>query len=1050
MRIADFSIKHPAIIAIVLVAVILFGFIALGSLRLELFGDFEMPTLIVITAYPGAGPKDVEREVTSVLEEEIAVLSGVTSLSSSSYDSVSLITIEFDWNTDLADKTSDLRECLTKAASALPDGIQGEPTILKMSATSLAIVSISVESDTDTASLSEYVTETIIPRIMRVPGVGLVNTAGLPEEIVNIRLNISELEAKKVSILDIFQLLKYNNVTFPAGSVVFRGNSLNVRTVGQFNSLEEIENLIVGYRDETFIRLKDVAHISIKAKPPRSYVDGAGESLVVMDVMKQGDADSVEVIDLIKKVCADIEEETGGAVRFKYLSDSSADIRLAINSVRDSAFMGAILAVLVLFLFLHNVRTTLIIGISIPLSILLSFIAMSMTGQTINIMTLGGVTVAIGMIVDASIVVLENTHKHFLLTGDRKKAAALGASEVGGAVIASTTTTLAVFVPLLFVKGFAGRVLRDVCFSIIWAITASTIVAVIVVPFLSALWLKKDRDLTDMRILSRISSLIEKLFGKLTAFYQRSLEAALRNRKFVLFLSVSILVLSALAFGFLGFEFLAESDMNEINVTVETPAGYTLEQTREKMLRIEEVVRELVPEIDNAVFFTGQSSSFGLLNEPNTGYARIRLVSTKKRERSVFEIIDQLQTEIPSRIPDVSLTVVNGGYAQMVSLATGGAGLIVEVYGKDLDEVAAAARAVQAIMDQDPYVSTTSMNISFNRQEVISNLSIDYMGTLGVTPYEGAVTSRILFNGMEVGTYREGSQSYPIFLDSTIAGQQVSEDILNQLSLKSQSGEYISFANFSELSIVPTVDAITHNQRLTSILVTGHLTNTDLGGGASRMTEKLTEFSFPAGVQWEISGSAKEMISSFKTLLFAMGIAVFLVYMVMVIQFERFTQPLIILASIPFTLIGVIGSLLLFRSTLSIVSFLGIIALAGTVVNNAIVLIDYTNLLRKRDGLGLLPAILKGGASRLKPILMTTITTILGVIPMALAVGEGSEVYAPLGQTIGGGLITSTLITLYLIPVLYYMLESGKLHRAHLKAEEEREAGIPVDSGETT
>ena len=418
-------------------------------------------------------------------------------------------------------------------------------------------------------------------------------------------------------------------------------------------------------------------------------------------------------------------------------------------------------------------------------------------------------------------------------------------------------------------------------------------------------------------------------------------------------------------------------------------------------------------------------------------------------ERDGIHIIDLLQTEIPATIPDVSISVINGGFAQMVSLATGGAGVVVEVYGNDLDEVAQAARAVQAIMDQDPHISTTDMNISFNRQEIISNLSIDYMGTLGVTPYEGAVTSRILFNGMDVGTYRADGKNYPIFLDSTIAGEPVSEDILNQLSLKSQSGEYISFANFSEFTLEPTVDAINHTQRMTSILVTGHLTDSDVGGGSSRIREKLADLAFPSGVQWEIAGSAKEMISSFRTLLLAMGIAVFLVYMVMVIQFERFIQPLIVLASIPFTIIGVIAGLLIFQSTLSIISFLGIIALAGIVVNNAIVLIDYTNLLRKRDNMDLRAAILEGASSRLKPILMTTITTILGVIPMALAIGEGSEVYAPLGQSIGGGLITSTLITLYLIPVLYYIVENRRMRRMEEKAREEEEERLIVSSGET-
>lgn len=1030
MRVSNFSVKHPVIITIVLIAVLFFGMISLLGMRQELFADVEMPTLLILTLYPGAGPADVEREVTSILEEEISMISGISSLESTSSDSISMISVEFLWDIDTDTKIAELREKLNSALPRLPSSISGQPEIWKMSSGSLAIFSAALESDMDKISLSDYLRERIVPRLSRIEGVGRVGFSGASSRIVDIQLRLNELAAKNVSILNVYQLLQYNNVSFPAGAVVFQGEHLNVRTQGQFSSLEEIKSMVVGYKDNTFIRLSDIAEIELKEERPTLYVNSQGKEMIVFYVQKQQGADTVKIIREIKKGLRETEQETSGAIRFSILTDTSSDIRLAIQSVRNSALMGALLAVTILFLFLHNLRTTIIIGISIPLSLLLAFITMSLKGQSINIMTLGGMTVAIGMIVDSSIVVLENTHRHFLATGDRVRSALLGASEVGGAVIASTTTSLAVFLPLLTVKGFAGIILKDVSYTIIWALSASLLVAIVVVPFLCSTLLVPETLHPSFRVRNRISHGIDKSFTWLTERYKRLLELSIKNRRFVVFLSLAILGLSVLAIDFLGFEFLAEADMNEINITLETPAGYTLERTREKMRVLEERVRELVPEIENAVFYSGQSSSFGFLKEPNTGYVNLRLIPHKKRQRTIFEIIDLLQRDLPAEIPDIDITITNGGFAQLLNLATGGAGFVIEVYGDNFDRVAEASRAVKNLMEQDPFVSKVSMNVSFNRQEIISTLSTHYMGNLGITPYEAAMTSRILFNGVEAGNFRHQGKSYPLFLNSQLAGEEITTDILNQITVQSQGGKAISFSNFSELTLVPTVNTISHINRMKSILLSGSITNSDLRGASDRLTPALDNMAFPPGVYYRVTGSAAEMMETFRSLLISMMVAVFLVYMVMVIQFERFSQPLIVMASIPFTLIGVIAGLLLFGSTLSIVSFMGIIALAGIVVNNAIVLIDYINLLRKRDSMNLLEAILEGGSSRIKPILMTTLTTVLGVIPMALGVGEGSELYAPLGQAIGGGLLTSTFITLFLVPTLYFILESKRLGKA--------------------
>ncbi len=1033
MKIADFSIRHPVIITIILAAALVFGSISLVTMKQDLLAQVNMPTLLVVSVYPGAGPADVEKEVTNPLEDEIATLSGISSISSESQNSISIITVSFDWSVDINRKIGDMRERINSAGSNLPDSLEGPPVIFPFTSNGLPIFEVSVEAEMDRETLSRYLNDTLQPRLARITGVASVGLRGDAEIIARIALDPDKLTAKEISLLEVYQLLQRNNVSYPAGSAIYQGSALNIRTKGEFSSLQEMRDMVVGFREGTYIRLKDVARITLEEKDPEMYAYSGGKDRMVVTVQKQQDGDTNRIIDQCKRVLSEQEKDYGDLLDFRILADQSRDIRLAINSVKDSALLGAALAIIILFLFLHDIRTTLIIGTSIPLSIILAFILMKLKGQTLNLMTLGGLTVAIGMIVDSSIVILENIHRHFLENGKAEEAASRGTSEVGGAIIASTTTSICVFLPLLTVSGFAGIILEDVALVIIYALSAAMITAVVVIPFLSSQLLRVPlpqggkrspliQKIRERR--HRVSLLIDGYFAWLERGYRQALSWSLENRRFILFFAVAVFLLSLMGLDFLGFQFLAETDMDELTIEIETPSSFTLEKTRSRAVLLEKELHGLVPELDNAVFYVGQEGSMAFSHARNKIFARVRLKPHEDRSRSIFQVINQLQRELPRRIPDTSITVLNGGLTAMLSMATGGSGFMIEVYGSNLEEVSESARKIEDLMHQDPDVSKTELNVSFSRQEMVSNLALDYMGNLGVTPYEAAVTSRILFNGMEAGRFRPGdSRSYDIFLTSNLAGEVITDDVLNRVTLKSQSGEFISFANITDLRLEPGMDKINHENRMKSIIVTGHLKGSDVRGVQGRMTRGIRQLQLPIGVNWEVTGSAAEMQESFLSLLIAMGIAVFLVYAVMVIQFERFMQPLLVMASVPFTLVGIITSLILFGSTLSIVSFMGIIALSGMVVNNAIVLIDYINLLRRRDEKTLRQAILDGGSSRLKPILMTTMTTILGIIPMAVGTGEGSELYAPLGQAIGGGLITSTLITLFLIPVLYFILE---------------------------
>ena len=1027
MKISDFSINHPAIITISLVAVVLFGSIALTTLKQDMLAELHMPTIAIFTVYPGAGPEVVERDVTSLLEDEISTLSGVESISSTSRDSTSQIFVEFDWKVELDNKIADLREKINNVLGELPDEIEGPPNMVKIAAEILPILSIGVESSIDRAELTRFMEDEVVSSLSRITGVAKVNLQGGTEKELRIKLNPQKLSSRGIAVLDVYTVMRNSNLTFPAGSVDFRGKEVNLRTEGKYDSIKEIEEQVVGEHNGTYIRLRDIAEVTLEEEKQDVFVTTGGKNGLVIDVLKQQGADTIEIAEEIKKILKEKSKEKSASINFNIIADQSVDIALAINSVRSSAILGGILAVIILFFFLQHIRTTLIISVSIPLSVLFAFMALALNNQSLNLMTLGGLTVGIGMIVDSSIVVLENIHKKFSFLKDRKLASSKGADEVGGAIVASTTTSLCVFIPLLFVQGLAGTIIRDIALTIVYALTAALVVAVIVVPFLTGRLLKDEKRMGGNRFFSFFQSISERIIGALEGFYRQLLESALAHRFFVIALAVSVLIITVFLFEFVGFEFVPETDMNEIQLNFEAPSGYSLDETRQKIAEAEQTVRELVPELEETVYYTGLTGYTGFSSKANRAFGRLRLISSKRRERSVFDIIALLRRELPARIPDLDVTVINGGLGALAAYASGGQGFVMNIFSNNLDDVLVTARIVEELFAQDPNVEKTELNVSFDRQELVSELLLDYMGNLGITAYEAAMTSRVIFNGIDVGTYREKDRSYPIVLDSFLTDTSLADDVFHTISLPSQKGRMINFAAFNKLSKEYSISEIHHENKMKSILVTGYLKNPDVRGTSSRVLGKMKSTNIPPGVDWEISGTTALMQESFQSLLFSMLVAVFLVYMVMVIQFERYTQPLIVMVSIPFTFIGVVFGLLIFGSTLSIVSFLGIIALAGIVVNNAIVMIDYINLLRDRDKKDLVTALIEGSTARLKPILMTTLTTILATLPMAMGLGEGAEIYSPLGQTIAGGLFTSTLITLFLVPVLYYILERGKL-----------------------
>ncbi|NLJ11367.1 MAG: efflux RND transporter permease subunit, partial [Treponema sp.] len=961
MILSDFSVKHPAIIVILLAGLLVFALLALGALNTEMIPPVTMPKAIIITRLPGAGAREMERDVTRIIENQMATLPGLSELSSSSYASYSSVTLSFNASVNVREKLPQIRELLNGILDDLPENIDGAPVIYIMEAGAfLPIFSVRIDSSMDLEQLTTYLEDRLEPSLARIEGVSKINIVGGLHKEARITLRLNDLASRKLSALQIYQALQYNNRNIPAGNAQFQDRELSFTAAGALESLGDLENLTVGYADRSPIYLKDVATIELVQERQDFRIRSTGKNYIMVDILKRDEGNTIKIVQDAKKVLDEIERETNGTVQYKVISDQSETTQRSLETVISAALSGLILTILVILLVLHNFRATLIISLSIPLSILFAILGLYSTGRSLNLLSLSGMTVAIGMIVDNSIVVLETTYRKFKQSGDRKEAARRGADELGAAVLASTITSICVFAPLLFLKGIIGIIMNDLSMAIVFALAASALVAVVVVPWLSSLILADEDTLRRPALLTSIEHAIDRALLRLETFYRKLLAWVLNHKLYTLVLSLSLLAGSVFFITALKISFLPTTDTGEIEVYIQTPLGYSLDRTSAKVDELDARVRALVPELEAAVYYVGSSSAITVSGSPNVAYGRLRLVPSEKRKRTVQDLIPLLQKTLSETIPDVDVTVLNGGFDALLALGTGGQGFQMEIYGPDLEGVTKTASMVQTILDRDPDVFKTELSVRSDAEQLYMDLSQLYMGSLGVTPYEAGITSRILFSGMKSGKLRLGSRDYSLRLTSDAADKPINQDLLNQITVKTQDGRLISFSAFSNLDARQSLSRIDRKNRTFSVEVRGYLKSEDQSGVSRRTLSALESMQLPLTVKYRTAGTSALIGESLSSLSLMLIISIFLIYSVMVIQFERFMQPLIIMASIPFCIIGVVFGLLLFNSGISMIAMLAIIALGGTVVNNAIVMVDYTNQLRAGGAADLRAAVIDG------------------------------------------------------------------------------------------
>lgn len=1036
MNIAKFSVKHPAVIGMILIVLVAFGIISVTGMNIAFMSDISMPEVMVLTIYPGAGAEDVEQDVTNILENDFVTLPNFKNISSSSSNSVSLITISFQDGVDANDQLSEVRHRITQKMKDLPEGIE-TPNAFVAGVSMLPVLTFSVEGGKDLGRVTEYVNKTLKPQLTSISGVSEVTVSGSKELQVNIKLRTKDLTAKGIPVAQVYQIVNYGNVNLPVGNAEYESKTIDVRFSGGFSSIQDIQNLPVGTGDENvIIRLKDIADVELIYPKDDVIVTDGKENIVVVDITKRSDGNVMKIVKEAKKVLAESEKSTNGTLKYNIISDDSRTISASLSTVITSGISGVIMAIIVLFLFLNDSRSTMIIGISIPLSILFTFIGMKLLGITINLMSLSGIVVALGMIVDGSIVMIEQVYRYY--SAKKSDGTQLysvedsiykGSSEVASSIFASTTTTVVVFFPIVGLSGIVGKILKDVSLTIILSLIASVLVALIVVPFL----MKQLLNPSGAKI--KKETIFNKGITKLETAYKKVLSWILQNGKFVLVISISLLIISVILIGALGISFIPSTDNSDFYVYLEFPIGQSLEETELRMKQSEKLISNAIPEIKTAVYYSGNSGGMAAGDSPNAGYAHIVLVPVSERTRRIHTIILETQKLLSSNIPDAKVKVSNGGFDKLVGYVSGGGGYGLTLVSEDMNLLLSEANRIEDFLKTDIEVVTTNVDTSFDNTTLVMDMSHEYMSSLGITSYEAGITSAILFSGMNSGKFTdENGNRYSIKLESDITDKQITKDTISNINIKSLSGKNISFDSISNTKINQSISQINHSDRAKTVTISATLVSEDTSGVATRVNEYLNLNPLKEGVKSKTGGIMELLGDAIPPMISALFIACFLVYTVMVLQFEKFKQPLLVMGTIPFCLIGVVLGLMIFGSTLSLISLMGIIALAGVVVNNGIILIDYINLLRKRNleegNLetidSLKQTIIIGSSSRVRPILMTTITTMLGVIPMAIANGEGAEIYAPLGQAISGGLLTSTIITLFIIPVLYFLTEKNK------------------------
>jgi HAE1 family hydrophobic/amphiphilic exporter-1 len=1036
MSIPRFAIERPVMMTMISSIIIMIGGISLTRLPVDLLPDIAQPTVNVRVNYTGVGPLEMEELIVRPLEQQLSAVQGLEQMNSSANEGNAQISLNFVWGTDLNEAMNDIRTRIDRVRNRLPEDAE-PPVVQKFDSNAAPIMGLAVESSDgalDRVGLRELAENILSPRIERVAGVAAVTVGGGLRRQIHVDLSREKITALDLSVDRVVNVLRTENENIPIGEVYQGDRSLLLRSQGQYQNLDQIRNLVVLTKNGVPVYLKDIADVEDSTEDIRSVLRINGKQGVRLQVTKQSGTNTVQIAEGVRAEIERINREVPG-VRVSLLDDSAKFIERSITAVQEHVMIGSVLVILIIFLFLRNFRSTLIVCTSIPISVVGTFALLYFGGLTLNTMTFGGLALGVGMIVDAAIVVLENSFRHMEHHGkDRMQASIDGSEEVWSAILASILTHIAVFVPLLFLEGVSSIMFRQLSIVVVFSLLMSLFVAVTLVPVLcSRLLVLPPPAEQRTRIGGWLYSLSERFLEGMDNQYTKLLHFALNHRMWVVTVAAASVVVAMMILPTLPTELATQTDEGQVQVSVELAQGTRIEVTDPVLLRVERSIAELVPEatdvIVNAGGGGGFGGGFGGPGSVNRGNFQLLLKPRTERTRSSEQIAFDLRRQL-SGIPGVVVRAnPSGGNNQLNRFLSGGNNgggrLGLEIRGESLDEARKLALATKDLLDSTPGVADARLGRDEGRPELAVRIDRAKAALLGISATTVANTIRTNVAGTQAALFRQEGQEYPIIVRLRIDERQNIADV-NDVLISTPQGQVLPAKNLMRVedSIGPSQIQRKNQQRIAYVSAEPEGT---LSEAVAAVQERLPQLypmmsqGFSIGFGAEVEQQAK----AFEQLRMVLILALVLVYAVMASQYESLRDPFIIMFSVPTAAIGVVLSLKLTGTSFNMQAYIGIIMLAGIVVSNGILLVDYTNILRRRDGLPLRKAVELAGRTRLRPILMTSIATGLGLVPMSLGIGEGSELQVPLARVVIGGLTTSLLITLVLVPTVYTLFEEG-------------------------
>ena len=994
-----------------------FGLFGLARLKIDLYPDVSFPVIAIITSYTGVPPADIETLVSKPIEEAVASVENIKHIRSISKLGASLILAEFEWDIDLDKAEKDIRNNVDLIREYLPDDAQ-EPIIVAFDPQKMPILFMSVSGPMGPAELRELSRRQIKPALERVVGVASADIAGGLKRQIQVQIDPEALHAYGLSTDAIVSSLRRENYQAPGGKIEEKETEFSIRTLSEYASVKDIVDTVIGYRNETPIYIKNVATVLDTYERITRVVRNNQKPGVLLLVSKNSKANTVQIADRVMKVLPDITNRAPEGIKIGIIFNQADFIKRSMGNLSNTSVQAFLLAGLVLLFFLHSLRASIIVALSIPISIIVTFSVLDLAGLTLNMMSMAGLALAVGMLVDNSIVVLENIFRYQTEGNDIVVSSDSGTREVAMAIVASTLTTVSVFFPVLFVPGIAGVMFNDMALTICFSLFCALLVSLTLIPLLSSQFLHTAKQ-TERGLLARLSGFIDSSLRGLIATYTSVLKGCLNHRKTTLFIAVAAFLGSVFLVPRLGMDFFPYMDQGSFELNLECAPGTSLESTEETFRRIENIIHDTIPELVNQNSDIGIGEAFGAFSKGSfAGTIRVNLTDREKRERSQTDIESSLREKL-DQVPGITYSISRGHF-----LGEEG-DIIIYLYGDDLE----ISRELSEQIKQRIHGIAGAVDITTSLEEGMPEIQIipdrKRISALGLNATQVANTVSTYIKGTKASIFRDQGEEYDILVQLAPKYRE-NIDVLQKLFITTPAGNQIPLAGIAEFrrGVSPTSILRRDQQRVVNISVS--VMGRNLGEVTRDVETQLREVTLPAGYGYEIGGSAEDMKTSFKWLAIAFLGAAFIVYMVMASLFESFVAPFIIFLTIPLAVVGVIGTLFITGTTLSVVAFIGIIMLTGIVVNNSIVLVDYINQLRGK-GTSLKEAVLTGGQTRFRPIIMTALTTILALLPLALGIGSGAESWAPMARSVIGGLTASTFLTLLVIPVIYTYLAPKKM-----------------------